>query len=68
MDEDGFLNLIATRKGRLDDATKEKMKKEEAKIKKDAKEMEEREKEAAKEAKKAGGSAAAKFVRITRRH
>lgn len=57
VDEDGFLDLIATRKGVLDAATKEKMKKDEEKIKKDAKEMEVREREAAKEAEKAGGPA-----------
>lgn len=48
LDEDGFLNLIATRKGlgngKIDDKTKKKMEKEEAEIKKAAKEMESREK------------------------
>jgi replication factor C subunit 1 len=46
LDEDGFLNLIATRKGlgKVDDKTKKKMEKEQAEIKKVAKEMESREK------------------------
>lgn len=49
--EDEFLDMIATREGHLDEATKKKMEKAEEQIKKDAKEMEKREKEAAKEAK-----------------
>lgn len=57
VDEDGFLNLIATRKGVLDAATIAKMEKEQEKIRKDAKEMEMREKAAAKEAQKAGTTA-----------
>ncbi|KAG9048251.1 hypothetical protein FS837_000387 [Tulasnella sp. UAMH 9824] len=57
VDEDGFLNLIATRKGVLDAATIAKMEKEQEKIRKDAKEMEMREKAAAKEAQNAGASA-----------
>lgn len=61
VDEDGFLNLIATRKGVLDAATIAKMEKEQEKIRKDAKEMEMREKAAAKEAQKAG-TAATKYV------
>lgn len=57
LDEDGFLNLIATRKGVLDKATKEKMKKDEEKVKKEAEEMEAREREEKKQAQKAGDSA-----------
>ncbi|KAG8963841.1 hypothetical protein FRC03_002525, partial [Tulasnella sp. 419] len=56
LDEDGFLNLVATREGVLDDKTKDKMRKEEAKIREAAAEMEKREKDAVKEAKKAGTS------------
>lgn len=61
IDEDGFLDLIATRKGVMDAATIAKMEKEEEKIRQNAKEMEMREKAAAKEAQK-GGIAAAKCV------
>ncbi|KAJ8072409.1 DNA replication factor C complex subunit Rfc1 [Marasmius tenuissimus] len=53
LNEDEFLNLIATRKphgGKIDEKTKKKMEKEQEEIKKAAKEMEKREKEAAKEA------------------
>ena len=47
LNEDEFLNLIATRKGgKIDDKTKKKMEKEEEEIKKAAKEMEKREKKA----------------------
>ncbi|KAG8901434.1 hypothetical protein FRB99_005308 [Tulasnella sp. 403] len=56
LDEDGFLDLIATKDGVLDAATVAKMEKEQEKIKQEAKEMERREREAAKEAKKAGAS------------
>lgn len=48
LDEDGFLDLIATREAVLDDKTKEKLRKEEEKIKKDAQEMETRERKEAK--------------------
>ncbi|KAG8986678.1 hypothetical protein FRB90_003852 [Tulasnella sp. 427] len=61
VDEDGFLNLIATRKGVMDEATIAKMEKEEEKIRQNAKEMEMREKAAAKEAQK-GGVAASKAI------
>ncbi|KAG2014211.1 purine nucleotide binding protein [Coprinopsis cinerea AmutBmut pab1-1] len=48
LDEDGFLNLIATRKGlgngQIDEKTKKKLEKEQADIRKAAKEMENREK------------------------
>lgn len=64
LDEDGFLNLIATKKGVMDEATIAKMEKEEEKIRQNAKEMEMREKAAAKEAQK-GGLAAAKYVQST---
>lgn len=52
LDEDGFLELIRTRKGVLDEATKKKMLDEERKIKEAAKDLELREKAAAKEAAK----------------
>lgn len=49
LDEDGFLNLIATRKGlgdgKIDEKTKKKLEKEQKDIQKAAKEMEKREKE-----------------------
>ncbi|PPQ66601.1 hypothetical protein CVT24_006912 [Panaeolus cyanescens] len=55
INEDEFLNLIATRKGlgngKVDEKTKKKMEKEQADILKAAKEMEKREKEEAKEVK-----------------
>ena len=52
LDEDGFMNLIATRKGpsaggKVDDKTRKKMEKEEEEIKKGAKELAKREKLAA---------------------
>ncbi|KAJ7638310.1 hypothetical protein FB45DRAFT_1023114 [Roridomyces roridus] len=52
LDEDGFLQLIATRKGsgKLDEKTVKKMEKEAEAIQTAAKEMEKREKKAAKEA------------------
>ncbi|ESK94658.1 purine nucleotide binding protein [Moniliophthora roreri MCA 2997] len=58
LNEDEFLNLIATRKGsgKLDEKTKKKMEKEQEEIKKAARELEKREREAAKEATKAEGS------------
>lgn len=46
LSEDGFLNLIATRKGILDKKQLEKQEKEEMKLKKDAAELGRREKEA----------------------
>ncbi|KAF8680893.1 replication factor C [Rhizoctonia solani] len=52
LDEDGFLNLIGTREGKLDAKAQEKQKQEEEKIKQAARDMERREREAAKEAKK----------------
>ncbi|KAJ2936442.1 hypothetical protein H1R20_g652, partial [Candolleomyces eurysporus] len=49
LDEDGFLKLIATRKGlgngKIDEKTKKKLEKEQKEIQKAAKEMEKREKE-----------------------
>ncbi|KAG7089509.1 hypothetical protein E1B28_011187 [Marasmius oreades] len=60
IDEDQFLNLIATRKphgGKIDEKTKKKMEKEEQEIKKAAKEMEKREKEATKEGAKTSSGA-----------
>ncbi|KAH9936826.1 DNA replication factor C large subunit [Epithele typhae] len=61
LDEDGFLNLIATRKtdeSMLDDKTRKKMQKEDEAIRQSAKEMDMREKRAAKAA--ASGSAVSK--------
>lgn len=52
VDEDGFLNLIRTRKGVLDEKTIEKMRKEDEKIKKDAEEMEKMERKEAKKSTK----------------
>lgn len=51
LDEDGFLKLIATRKGTgaLDEKTLKKMEKDQQAIETAAKEMEKREKKAAKE-------------------
>ncbi|EJU02178.1 DNA replication factor C large subunit [Dacryopinax primogenitus] len=49
LDEDGFLDIIRTRKGVLDEKTKAKLEQEERDIIKAAKEMETREKEAAKQ-------------------
>lgn len=53
LDEDGFLNLIATRKGlgngQLDEKTRKKLEKEKEEIKKAAKEMERKEKIEAKD-------------------
>ncbi|KAI0333409.1 DNA replication factor C, large subunit [Cubamyces sp. BRFM 1775] len=60
LDEDGFLNLIATRvvdESALDDKTRKKMEKEKEAIRESAKEMERREKQAAKQATTAGSSA-----------
>lgn len=56
LDEDGFMNLIATRKGpsaggKVDEKTRKKMEKEEEEIRQGAKELAKREKEAAKAAK-----------------
>ena len=56
LDEDGFMKLIATRKGpsaggKIDDKTRKKMEKEEEEIKQGAKELAKREKDAAKTAK-----------------
>lgn len=56
LDEDGFMNLIATRKGpsaggKVDDKTRKKMEKEQEEIKQGAKELAKREKEAEKAAK-----------------
>lgn len=51
LDEDGFLNLIATREGKLDAKAQAKQKAEEEKIKQDARDLERREREAEKEAK-----------------
>jgi replication factor C subunit 1 len=53
LDEDGFMNLIETRKGpsaggKVDDKTRKKMEKEEEDIKQGAKELAKREREAAK--------------------
>lgn len=61
LDEDGFLNLIATRGGgQLDEKTKKKMKEEADKVKRVAQEMADKEKAEEKERKasiKEGGSA-----------
>lgn len=43
LDEDGFLNLIGTRKGELDEKSKKKLRKEEEKMKQEVVEMERRE-------------------------
>ena len=56
LDEDGFMDLIATRKGpsaggKVDEKTRKKMEKEEEEIKQGAKELVKREKEAAKASK-----------------
>ena len=60
LDEDGFMKLIATRKGpsaggKVDDKTRKKMEKEEEEIKQGAKELVKREKDAAKAAKSDAG-------------
>jgi replication factor C subunit 1 len=56
LDEDGFLNLIATREGKLDAKAQEKARKEEEKLRKDAEEMAKAERLQAKAAaKKSGG-------------
>ena len=55
LSEDEFLNLIATRKGFLDEKTKIKMEKEEKKIKEAARELELAERRADKAAAKIGG-------------
>ena len=57
VDEAGFLDLIATRDGHLDEATIAKMQKAEEQIKKDAQEIEARERREAKEANRPGTSA-----------
>ncbi|GJJ07431.1 hypothetical protein Clacol_001633 [Clathrus columnatus] len=55
LNEDEFLNLIATRKGIIDKKTMEKLEKENAKIRQDAKEMERQEqKQEAQASRKAG--------------
>jgi replication factor C subunit 1 len=56
LDEDEFMDLIATRKGpsaggKVDEKTRKKMEKEEEEIKQGAKQLAKREKEAAKAAK-----------------
>ncbi|KAK0205975.1 purine nucleotide binding protein [Desarmillaria ectypa] len=60
LNEDEFLNLIATRKGpgngKVDEKMKKKMEKEQEAIKSAAKEMEKREKQATKESRDAAGS------------
>nr|VWO96876.1 Uncharacterized protein [Ganoderma boninense] len=61
LDEDGFLNLIATRvtdDSMLDDKTRKKIEKEQEAIRQSAKEMEQREKQAAKAAASSAGPAA----------
>ena len=58
LDEDGFLDLLATRKvdtSKLDDKTRKKIEKEQEAIRQSAKEMEQREKQAAKASAAAGG-------------
>jgi len=60
LDEDGFMNLVETRKGpsaggKVDDKTRKKMEKEEEEIKQGAKELAKREKDAAKAAKSDAG-------------
>ncbi|KAL6304141.1 replication factor RFC1 C terminal domain-containing protein [Sparassis latifolia] len=62
LDEDGFLDLIATRvpdTSNLDDKTKKKLEKEKEAIRQGAAEMEKREKKAMKESVANGGSASA---------
>ena len=61
LDEDGFLNLIATRvtdDSMLDDKTRKKIEKEQEAIRQNAKEMEQREKQAAKAAASSAGPGA----------
>ncbi|KAK2465145.1 hypothetical protein APHAL10511_002837 [Amanita phalloides] len=59
LNEDEFLNLIATRKaGQVDGKTRKKMEKEEGAIRQAAKDMEKREKAEAKEVKREGSSSA----------
>ncbi len=65
LDEDGFLNLIATRvtdESMLDDKTRKKIQKEQEAIRQNAKEMEQREKQAAKAAASSAGGPAAKMA------
>jgi replication factor C subunit 1 len=60
LDEDEFLNLIATRKpGKLDEKTRKKIEKEEEAIRQAAKEMEKREKTQTKKEDKQEGSSTA---------
>jgi replication factor C subunit 1 len=54
LDEDGFLNLIGTREGKLDAKAREKLRKEEERMEKEAEEMVKAERRKEKEAKKAG--------------
>lgn len=61
LDEDGFLNLIATRKGKLDPKAKEKQEKEEEKIRQAAKDIDKREKA---DAASKTGSSAKRYVRL----
>ncbi|ELU45674.1 purine nucleotide binding protein [Rhizoctonia solani AG-1 IA] len=67
LDEDGFLNLIGTREGKLDAKAQEKQKQEEEKIKQAARDMERREREAAKEAKKGQSAGTARSVFLFQR-
>lgn len=60
LDEDGFLNLIATREGFVDEKTAKKMKKEEEKLEADVRELEEQHRKAERAAVKASTSGAAK--------
>lgn len=54
LDEDGFLNLIGTRKGELDAKSKEKLRKEKEQMKKEVAEMEKRERESQSSTMKSG--------------
>lgn len=58
LDEDGFLDLIRTRKvdsSKLDEKTRKKLEQEQEAIRQNAKEMEQREKQAAKASTSVGG-------------
>ncbi|KZV87272.1 DNA replication factor C, large subunit [Exidia glandulosa HHB12029] len=62
LDEDGFLNLIATREGFVGEKTAKKMKKEEEKLEADVRELEKQHRKAERAAVKASTSGAAKKV------
>lgn len=54
LDEDGLLQLVATREGVLDDKTKKKLKEEEKKLDEGVRELERAEKAAVRKSKQAG--------------